>query len=122
MLRNLIEMQLDKIGFVCPARTLWPIIGNKEKPSIENENFMKSNDIWCQISKEKEMTKSTFYRHISAIKKDSSVSTYALSVKGNKGFAQVEIIGRNPGCQNKAIDFFSKHPEFKKERHSIIHT
>jgi len=118
MLTKLTKQQVEQLGFVCPARTLWPLVC-KEEPPDETANYFRRHAIWKRASPALRMGRSTFYRHKEPVREACGLKPFEVQSLSETNKTTVEVWGRSDASLSVARSFFAEHPEYRSEQLDI---
>ena len=115
---TMIELQLERLGFVCPALTLKPLLQKGERPPPDLVEFLKSKSAWVEVGEKDKMPRSSFARYLKDI-----LDNYGLETSGIKPLVQFQckpllVYGQDDNFIVKAEQFvnsLSKSLNIKEE-------
>ena len=109
LLTELATTQLAHLGFICPARTLWPVVGNEASPP-GTVAYLKAHGAWVDVRTNDRMGRTTLKDHKDAIREACGLERFELSAHFASGRSTVEVWGRDVSCLVAARRFFAGHP------------
>ena len=119
LLTTLAREQFAKLDFVCPARTLWPLIGKDEQPR-ETVAYLKKRGIWKQVPAADRMGRTTLHGYKDPVRQACQLERFELGAHSLSGRSTVEVWGLDAGCLEKAKHFFAEHPGHGSEHFEIM--
>jgi hypothetical protein len=114
LLTKLATQQFERLGFVCPARTLWPVVGKEAVPS-ETAVYLTGHGVWIQAPPGDRLGRSAFYDQAPAVREACGLGRFELTARFASGRSSVEVWGRDAGCLAAACRFFADHPAHRSE-------
>jgi len=101
---RLTQQQFRKLGFVSPARTLWPLVsGGPPDPEAGLQ-----------------LPRSTFYSYKDRVREQCGLRRFEMLCLSPKGKSKVEVWGEDAVCLESARHHFGKHPSCQNEEFSFM--
>ena len=119
LLTELATTQLTHLGFICPARTLWPVVGKEASPP-RTVAYLKDHRAWVEVRPNDRMGRTTLKDHKDAIREACGLERFELSAHFASGRSTVEVWGRDVSCLVAARRFFAGHPAHRSEVLEIV--
>jgi len=108
----LAERQFAHLGFVSPARTLWPLVGPPpEAPGSQALlDALGHSGAAPPVPEGVRYTRSRFYEAKDLVRQVCAFERFEVILVSVKGRVAVEVWGRDRGCLEAALRFLRDHP------------
>ncbi len=102
---TMIELQLERLGFVCPALTLKPLLQKGEKPSPGLVEFLKSKSAWVEVGENDKLPKSSLTRYVKEILESLNLENSEIPPLTLGLTKPISIHGKDADFEEKANEF-----------------
>ena len=114
-LTRLAMKQWKSLGFVSPARTLWPIVGNGP-PDKEARNMLTEATGVVPGAASLRISRTTLHDYKQRVRVRCGLEAFTATCATPRGRSRVEIWGKDAGCVEKAGRFFMAHSIWREEQ------
>ena len=102
----MIEIQLERLGFVCPAVTLKPLLQKGERPPPRLVEFLKTKGAWVEVGEDDKLPKRSFLLYVKEILENMPLKSTSISM-GN-------------GARSKPVNVYGFGNDFVERAKSLI--
>jgi len=119
VIRELVERQLDTIGFISVSRTLSPFLESGHGPPKAVARYFSDKQAVIPVPVARRMVKRTIERHAKDIADDMRLAPFRLLFKTLRCNGFIEIRGRDASCVERAAAFFRACPGYENHMFSM---
>jgi len=112
VIRELIESQLDSIGFICAPRTIRPFVESGQRTPREIFRYFSDRQAVIHVPPDRKMTRRAVEGHIKDVIGELGLATFRLFYQTPRCHSYFDIHGHDESCLRRAADFFSGCPGF----------
>ena len=102
LVRTVIELQLERLGFVCPAVTLRPLLMKGERPIPMLIDFFKEKGAWVEVEDKDRIMERSFYRLVKEILTIMPLKSGSITVDNHDQCRPLVVYGLQDGFIEKA--------------------
>lgn len=113
VIRELIERQLDAIGFISVSRTLCPFLESGQGPPKAVARYFSDKQAVMQVPDARRMDKRTIDRHVKELAGDMRLIPSRLHFKTPRCNGFMDLWGRDASCIERATAFFGSCPGYE---------
>jgi hypothetical protein len=110
IVRELIERQLDAIGFISAARTIRPFMETDVRVSRDLARYFADKEAVIKVPKAQKMTRRAVEEHVGAVVEELSLHSFRMFYTTDRSHSYFDIFGRDDSCIRKARHFFERCP------------
>ena len=110
VLSRLTKLQLERLGFVSPARTLFPIVSGRSPPDDATRAYLEACGVWEDAPDDVKMSRTRFFAYKREVRDAVSVKRFDVRLISAQGSSPLELWGRDASCVDAARSFFENHP------------
>jgi len=117
---ELAQFQVDALGFVSPALTLWPPVRPAGNEDAEEEAYLREAGAWRECGATERLSRPRLYALKDELRQACKLQRFAVMLKWPTGGAAVELWGRSSDCLASARRFFEGHPRWRSGEIEVI--
>ena len=115
LLTGIAKEQLGQLGFVCPARTLWPVVGKDQVPA-GTVAYLQKRGAWRDVPAADRISRTTLHGYKEPVREACGLQRFDVTSLSATNQTTVEVWGQSPECLATARRFFAAHPAHDTER------
>ena len=110
LLVRLTTQQLECQGFVCPARTLLPLLSGRSPPDAATRAYLEACGVWEDVPDDRKMSRPRLYAYRREVREAVGLRRFDVRCISARGSSRLELWGRDASCVDAARSFFENDP------------